>query len=191
MVARSIGKMENILKSKSHPCKNCIISVVCIQPCEKYYPELCVLNKTLEYKRAMNYAALQKHKIIIKIRKNKHFNISEKIICFYKNGRFHRDGDKPAVIFLDGRKEYWKNGVLHRDGDKPAVIYSSGTEKYYKNGKFHRDGDKPAMITTYKKEYRKNGKIHRDGDKPAVIYNDGCKEYWKNGKYIKVKISSM
>lgn len=30
---------------------------------------------------------------------------------FYYIGHLHRDGDLPAVINLDGTKEYWINGV--------------------------------------------------------------------------------
>ena len=39
----------------NHPCKLCLVSVMCTEPCEKYYPELCILNSMPEYKRAMNY----------------------------------------------------------------------------------------------------------------------------------------
>ena len=61
----------------------------------------------------------------------------------------------------DGTKYYYKNGKYHRDGDKPAVIYSDGTKIYYKNGELHRDGDKPASIDRYgSKSYWKNGVIY-------------------------------
>ena len=29
---------------------------------------------------------------------------------WYKNGKRHRDGDKPAIIFPDGSKKWYKNG---------------------------------------------------------------------------------
>ena len=32
---------------------------------------------------------------------------------YFKNGELHRDGDKPAVIWSEGIKEYWKNGVKY------------------------------------------------------------------------------
>ena len=32
------------------------------------------------------------------------------------------------------RKEWYQNGKSHRDGDKPAVIYGDGKEYYYRNG---------------------------------------------------------
>lgn len=55
---------------------------------------------------------------------------------WYKNGQIHRDGDKPAVIYIDGSKLWLKNGEVHRDGDQPAVIYvGSGMQFWYKNGR--------------------------------------------------------
>ena len=68
------------------------------------------------------------------------------ILRFYKDGKPHRDGDKPAVIFPNGTLYFYKDGKFHRDGDKPAIIYPDGTLHFYKNGKLHRDGDKPAVI---------------------------------------------
>ena len=76
-----------------------------------------------------------------------------------KNGKYYRDGDKPAVVYSDGTKVWFKNGKLHRDGDKPAVVLSDGTMFWYKNGKYHRDGVEPA-----------------------VVYSNGTKKWYKNGK---------
>ena len=44
---------------------------------------------------------------------------------FYKNGKFHRDNDKPACIYYD------------KDGNVRV-------EYYYKEGKSHRDNDKSS-----------------------------------------------
>ena len=92
-----------------------------------------------------------------------------------------------------GTTRYYKNGKYHRDGDKPAVIWSDGTTRYYKNGELHRDGDEPAVIYPHgTKEYYKNGELHRDGDEPAVIWFHGTKEYWKNGvEYTKEQVEKM
>ena len=92
-----------------------------------------------------------------------------------------------------GTIRYYKDGKFHRDGDKPAVIYSDGTKFYYKNGKKHRDGDKPAALDLNGYEaYYKNGERHRDGDKPAVIYSNGTKYYYKNGvQYTKEQVEKM
>ena len=78
---------------------------------------------------------------------------------YYKDGKLHRDGDKPTwVEYYDdgsvGSEKYYKDGEKHRDGDKPAVVgyYRDGSikyEKYYKNGKNHRDEDNPAEVVYY------------------------------------------
>ena len=34
----------------------------------------------------------------------------------------------------NGTKRYYKNGKPHRDGDEPAIIFSDGYKAYYKNG---------------------------------------------------------
>ena len=103
---------------------------------------------------------------------------------WYKDGKRHRDGDEPAVIYPVGTREWYKNGELHRDGDEPAVIYPGGGTRYwYKNGELHRDGDEPAVIEPGGTRYwYKNGELHRDGDEPAVIESDGTREWYKNGK---------
>ena len=58
-------------------------------------------------------------------------------------GYFHRD-DGPAVIYPDGRQQWYRDGMPHRE-DGPAVIYPDGTHYWYRNGEFHRD-DGPALI---------------------------------------------
>ena len=63
---------------------------------------------------------------------------------FYKEGKRHREGDRPAVVYYraDGsvdRESFYKQGKRHREGDRPAVVYyrSDGSVKYesfYKEG---------------------------------------------------------
>ena len=76
-----------------------------------------------------------------------------------KKGQYwHSYNDAPAIIFLDGEEENWyKNGKRHREDDKPAVIHSNG-KIWYKNGKRHRENDKPAFIwSNGEKEYWYHG----------------------------------
>ena len=40
---------------------------------------------------------------------------------------FHRDNDLPAVIYGPGSMIWYKNGKLHRDGGKPAIVDVHGT----------------------------------------------------------------
>ena len=76
---------------------------------------------------------------------------------WYKfNGQLHRD-EGPAVIYYNGKKEWYKHGKLHRE-DGPAVEWKDGTQYWYKNGLKHRE------------------------DGPAVIYSDGGKSWYLNGK---------
>jgi len=68
---------------------------------------------------------------------------------FYRNDKFHRDRDLPAVTHyrttngtICSMRWYW-NGLLHRDGDQPAEksYRADGTlecEKWYWNGEQRR-----------------------------------------------------
>jgi hypothetical protein len=78
-------------------------------------------------------------------------------IEWHKNGKLHRDGDKPARIWADGSLGWYKNGEPHRDSDKPAVIYSHGSLWWYKNGEFHRVTGPAVIRPYYEPEYWING----------------------------------
>ena len=39
-----------------------------------------------------------------------------------KTEKYHREGDKSAIIKADGAQFWYKNGKCHRAGDKPAII---------------------------------------------------------------------
>lgn len=67
---------------------------------------------------------------------------------WYKNDKYHRDNDLPAVVGMSGAEEWYINGVRHRDGDGPAVIKPDGTREWYKNGILHRDKG-PALVSRY------------------------------------------
>ena len=112
---------------------------------------------------------------------------------YHKNGKLHRDGDLPAIEYVNGRKEYYKNGERHRDGDLPAIEHVNGSKYYYKNDNLHRDGDLPAIeYPDGSKHYYKNGELHRDGDLPAIEWQDGSKEYYKNGiEHTKEQVEFM
>ena len=161
-------------------CKDCIINMICTDPCEKFKVEKLQVKDISDFNECLR---------LMKKYDNKKFvigNISIEIksnsITICKNGVFHRD-DGPAVIYSSGSKAWYKYGKLHRD-DGPAIIDIDSYRAWYKNGKRHRD-DGPAVIRNdgYKAWY-KNGKRHRD-DGPAIIYSDGNKEWYKNGVRIK------
>jgi len=93
-----------------------------------------------------------------------------------------------AIGKSNGDTFHFKNGKLHRVGDKPAIVYASGNKEWWKDGKIHREGDKPAFIgADGTKEWFKNDKIHREGDKPARVLANGDKEWWKNGKFVSME----
>jgi hypothetical protein len=129
---------------------------------------------------------------------------------WYKNGKRHRDGDLPAVIWANGNQYWYKDGKLHRDGDLPAVIHAKRSQYWYKDGVQYTPKKQYANFKEFEKsdEYKlgapvevkfadgigykrntrgdqfwyKNGKLHRDGDLPAVIYATGDQLWYKNGK---------
>jgi hypothetical protein len=67
-----------------------------------------------------------------------------------KEGKYHRGNDKPAVEWVDGRKDWYINGLRHRENDKPAIEYSDGSKLWYINGKF------------IKQNYDEDFNIHND-----------------------------
>ncbi len=59
--------------------------------------------------------------------KNRHYTI------WARNGNIHKDGDLPAIEWLNSGKQWWKNGKRHRETG-PAVIWD-GQETYWLDGK--------------------------------------------------------
>lgn len=75
------------------------------------------------------------------------------------NGKKHRDFNLPAVVYNNGRREWWVHGVLQRR------IFN-GNELWAQNGVLHRIGG-PAFVKKNEiEEWRINGKLHRE-DGPA------------------------
>jgi hypothetical protein len=110
-------------------------------------------------------------------------------LVWYKNGVYHRDGDKPAWIRANGTLEWWKNDQNHRDSDKPAEICADGTLEWWKNGLWHRDGDKPAEINANGTLiWLKNGEKHRLAG-PAVI--DGNNNFRWDFKNKQIPVNSQ
>ena len=162
-------------------CKDCIINMICIDPCEKFETEKLQVKDLSSFNKCLRLMKKYDNKKFIN--GNVSIEITSNLISIYKNEKLHRD-DGPAVIYSNGNKTWYKNGELHRD-DGPAVIRNDGTKGWYKNGLCHRE-DGPAVIFSdgYQAWY-KNGKRHRD-DGPAVIdIDDNYKEWYKNGVRIK------
>jgi hypothetical protein len=69
---------------------------------------------------------------------------------WYKNGLRHRENDKPAFEWINGKKEWYINGLRHRENGKPAIEYSNGKKEWWINSK------------SIKRNYDENGIIHND-----------------------------
>ncbi len=94
-----------------------------------------------------------------------------------EKGELHRE-DGPAVIFPNGRKEWYINDKLHRE-DGPAIIYPDGSEKWFINGYLHREDGPAAIYSDGTQEWYIHGKLHLE-DGPAVIYPDGEQHWYIN-----------
>ena len=101
-------------------------------------------------------------------------------------GRYHRDGDKPAIIAANDTQVWYQHGKRHRDGDKPAYITAGGTKEWWQHNKQHRDGDKPAVIgANGTLSWWHHDKLHRETG-PAVEWPSGYIEFWLNNKKYKI-----
>ena len=97
----------------------------------------------------------------------------------------HSHGDVPIETW-PGLQRWYRDGKLHRDGDLPAIIFADGSQCWYKYGRRHRSGDLPAEIWAYgTQRWYKDGKLHRDGDLPAEIRTDGAQFWYKDGHRYK------
>lgn len=107
----------------------------------------------------------------------------EPVMWRLPNGMYHSPDDEPAYVCEHNNDKMWyKWGKEHRDGDKPA-FYSYDHQAWYIRGKRHRDGDLPASLSFgrfYWFGWYKDGNKHRDGA-PATISNSRIMWY-KNGK---------
>lgn len=73
------------------------------------------------------------------INNNSHFIYStlkyeDGSVEYYRNGLLHRDNDLPAIVSVNGHKEWYIDGVnVRKNKSLPVVIYSDGMYEYTKN----------------------------------------------------------
>lgn len=98
----------------------------------------------------------------------------------------HSFNDQPAVSDPTC-KEWYRNGKLHRDNDKPAMIFWNGSEEWFKNGIRYREDDKPLLVRKDGTKFwlDKYNNYHRENDKPAIICSSGKCEWYIHGKFVK------
>lgn len=82
----------------------------------------------------------------------------------------------PAVIYMDGIKEWRRNGNLYRDNDLPAIVRGNGDKEWWIS-KWVRDGERQGYV-----EYS-----HRDYGLPAIECANGDKLWWEDGVYQKAE----
>lgn len=58
--------------------------------------------------------------------------INNNDLIYFKNGKYHRDNNKPAIIKPSGFEQYCVNDKLHRT-DGPALIDANGYTYYFLN----------------------------------------------------------
>ena len=68
-----------------------------------------------------------------------------KIRFTLKDVQITLDQNYVCTLHNSGNLRWYQHGKYHREGDKPAVIYSNGIQMWYKNGRQHRDHDGPAV----------------------------------------------
>jgi hypothetical protein len=97
--------------------------------------------------------------------------IIEDCVCWYKNGKIHRDNDLPAIVKSSGYREWWIEGSQHRDNDLPAIVHPNGDEEWWFNNERHRDNDLPAIVRVCGTlMWFRHGTLHRNNDYPVVMF---------------------
>ena len=99
---------------------------------------------------------------------------------------WYTNSKTPFEIVLKNGTRIWKeNDVYHRDGDKPAVIYADGSREWWRHGRLHREGDQPAKVCTDRQEWWYDGVLHRFGN-PAIVYTDGSETWYQEGVFVPI-----
>lgn len=100
--------------------------------------------------------------------------------CHVDAHGLHRDGG-PAIVYPDGREEWYQRGVRHRDGG-PAIC-GGAVQAWYRAGERHRD-DGPAYVTSDgRQEWFVHGVRHRT-DGPAVCDPNDGDEWYVDGEQV-------
>jgi len=128
------------------------------------------------------FSSLYKSKLEC-LQDNQIIEISKDKITIKKKDKskvFIHSEDGPAVIYKNGREEWYVNGKRHRSKDKPAVV-SKSIQIWYKHGKRHRIKD---AYEIYQQPIFKD-ELKRPGILPATIHlkdNEVYKkEFWVEG----------
>jgi len=90
-------------------CENCIVEMICHNPCEKFKVDKLQLVNILSFNNCLRLMKKYQYKQFT-LKNKMGVRVDGKSIYIYKNGKFHRD-DGPAIIYANGDKSWWKNGI--------------------------------------------------------------------------------
>lgn len=107
------------------------------------------------------------------VKNGKYIEEDKQRVCWYKDGKLHREDDLPAIIVDipdEIRKKYQKeNKKLHLNGCH-----------WWINNQHHRDDGPASEYANGDKHWYKENMKHRE-DGPAVERIDGTEEWWVFG----------
>jgi hypothetical protein len=101
--------------------------------------------------------------------------------------RFQQDLTSPARLV----QEWWRGGKRHREGDRPAVVHEHGYEEWWIDGQRHREGHNPAVVDPdhiEPNQYWRNGQRFRKADLPQ--YDEPPKQKPKLELRVSLKLFS-
>ena len=103
----------------------------------------------------------------------KHSN-SASMPSLYKKYHYKSDGTLYRIVFCD-TDAY--GTFIHRDNDKPAIIYRNGRKEWFLIGKEHRDLENgPAIITENGiKVWMTHGELNKNNAYPVIEKPDGTR----------------
>lgn len=93
-------------------------------------------------------------------------------------------GGQSMFVADDGVIYYTEKGFIS-NSDGPAVIYPNGRKEWYYAGYMHRVNGPAIIDPNFGRVWVQRGTIHR-ADGPAVIKNTGEYEWWVWGKQLKI-----
>jgi antitoxin component YwqK of YwqJK toxin-antitoxin module len=90
-------------------------------------------------------------------------NLQEPSVAYMNGSKgYFSNGKLFKIMKINGDIEYYKDGKLHRDDDKPAIVQNSqhGTRAWYQNGLLHRHNG-PARTFCDTEEFYFKGKQYQ------------------------------
>jgi hypothetical protein len=106
---------------------------------------------------------------------------------YWENGQkiiFNDKTKNPVIDNLKRKMWFNDNNQLHRDDDLPAIVWINGTKEWYINGIRCRKNGPAIEMNDGTIFWYEDGLCSRNKDLPAIEYKNGTKQYWINGVEI-------